>query len=391
MATPKVLIVDDDPNIIHLCKKLLRAAGLDVCGVGRGQEAIQLCRQTAFDLLLLDFKMPDLDGLEVLRQVRQIQPDVVAIFITGYGTMETAVEAMRLGAQEFMLKPFEGDVLMAKVQQVLAHRQESAAVVRGNLRTMSLTSIVSINCNEGNQAHLTIWHDGQRADIFFDSGSIVHIALDDHEGEEVIYEILTWEEGTFELRQDVPPPKRTVTTPWSALLLEGLRRIDEQSAPASGEVALDEWEIGPETEFTPGLEPESEGKEVKQMAKLDDLLKEMVGEIPGFVAAAVIGTDGLAIAEHSADPAFSVETASAQLALIMKLVQRSANLVNVGEVEDNLITTDTSYILTRSLGDGSYFLGIAADKAAASLGNVRLMARQFADDLWKAIPKRGRR
>ena len=304
MATPKVLIVDDDPNIIYLCKKLLRAAGLDVCGVGRGQEAIQLCRQTAFDLLLLDFKMPDLDGLEVLRQVRQIQPDVAAIFITGYGTMETAVEAMRLGAQEFMLKPFEGDVLMAKVQQVLAHRQESAAVVRGNLRTMSLTSIVSINCNEGNQAHLTIWHDGQRADIFFDSGSIVHIALDDHEGEEVIYEILTWEEGTFELRQDVPPPKRTVTTPWSALLLEGLRRIDEQSAPASGEVALDEWEIGPETEFTPGLEPESEGKEVKQMATkkrsqvLAERLETLLAESSGIRAAVIVGYDGLVLASN---------------------------------------------------------------------------------------------
>lgn len=389
MATPKVLIVDDDPNIIHLCKKLLRAAGLDVCGVGRGQEAIQLCRQTAFDLLLLDFKMPDLDGLEVLRQVRQIQPDVVAIFITGYGTMETAVEAMRLGAQEFMLKPFEGDVLMAKVQQVLAHRQESAAVVRGNLRTMSLTSIVSINCNEGNQAHLTIWHDGQRADIFFDSGSIVHIALDDHEGEEVIYEILTWEEGTFELRQDVPPPKRTVTTPWSALLLEGLRRIDEQSAPASGEVALDEWEIGPETEFTPGLEPESEGKEVKQMATkkrsqvLAERLETLLAESSGIRAAVIVGYDGLVLASNIPVGGHDAARMGAEGTALVGLSRRMLETLECGIPQAIVQEGTDGFIITTAAGRKAVVIGLT--DADVNLGMALLEMRDIAKDVAETL------
>lgn len=389
MATPKVLIVDDDPNIIYLCKKLLRAAGLDVCGVGRGQEAIQLCRQTAFDLLLLDFKMPDLDGLEVLRQVRQIQPDVAAIFITGYGTMETAVEAMRLGAQEFMLKPFEGDVLMAKVQQVLAHRQESAAVVRGNLRTMSLTSIVSINCNEGNQAHLTIWHDGQRADIFFDSGSIVHIALDDHEGEEVIYEILTWEEGTFELRQDVPPPKRTVTTPWSALLLEGLRRIDEQSAPASGEVALDEWEIGPEAEFTPGLEPESEGKEVKQMATkkrsqvLAERLETLLAESSGIRAAVIVGYDGLVLASNIPVGGHDATRMGAEGTALVGLSRRMLETLKCGTPQAIILEGTDGFIITTAAGRKAVVIGLT--DADVNLGMSLLEMRDIAKDVAETL------
>ncbi|MDY7040966.1 MAG: hypothetical protein SVX38_08895, partial [Chloroflexota bacterium] len=73
-----------------------------------------------------------------------------------------------------------------------------------------------------------------------------------------------------------------------------------------------------------------------------------------------------------------------------KLVQKSVSQLGKDEIEDNLVTTDNAYLLTRLLGDGSYFLSIAVDKGAASLGNVRLMTRQFADDLWAAIPKRGK-
>ena len=78
---------------------------------------------------------------------------------------------------------------------------------------------------------------------------------------------------------------------------------------------------------------------------------------------------------------------AAQLALIMKLVQKSVDQLDE-EVEDNLVTTEVVYILSHFLGDGSYFLGVAVDKKTGSLGNMRLMTRQFADDIWGAIPKR---
>ena len=115
MAAPRVLVVDDDPKFIDLCGKLLRKAGMDAHGVTNGEEAIQLCGRETFDLLLLDLKLQEMDGLEVLNRVRKVQPDAGAIIITGYGTMEAAMEAMRLGAQEFILKPLKGDALVAKV------------------------------------------------------------------------------------------------------------------------------------------------------------------------------------------------------------------------------------------------------------------------------------
>lgn len=106
--------------------------------------------------------------------------------------------------------------------------------VQGNLKDMSLTSLISINCNEMNQARLSIKNHGQEATLFFEDGNIVHSALDSQEGDEVIYALLTWEEGMFELEQGVPPPRHTVTAGWSGLLLEGMRRIDEKMAGLEG-------------------------------------------------------------------------------------------------------------------------------------------------------------
>lgn len=277
--------------------------------------------------------------------------------------------------------------------------------VRGNLREMPLTTLISVNCNEHNQAHLWIRRNGREAHVYFDQGQIAHVALDDEEGEEVFDDLLTWETGTFELDMDVPPPDRTVTTPWSTLVLDGMRRIDEDAAdvrdhcPSCG-CFVDELEKchNPDcSEFSDGVEAWDEGiwveeteieqMEVDEMAELNELLRSMADDIPGFISADVVGMDGLSIAGYATDPDFDAEAASAQFALVMKLVQKTVGQLGDDLVEDNLVTSDNAYILTRFLGDGSYYLGVAVDKETASLGNVRLMTRQYADDLWETIPK----
>ena len=102
--------------------------------------------------------------------------------------------------------------------------------VTGNLQDMSLVSIISINCNERNRARLLV-RDGEReAVVFFEDGQIVHAGLDSQKGEDVIYELLSWQEGEFELDQGVAAPMHTVTAGWSAMLLGGLSRIDESRA-----------------------------------------------------------------------------------------------------------------------------------------------------------------
>ncbi len=102
--------------------------------------------------------------------------------------------------------------------------------VSGTLRDMDLVSIISVNCNEMNQARLLVRHQGMEASVFFDGGNIAHMSLGTLEGEEVMQEIMGWDEGTFELEQGVSAPKRTVTKGWGELLLEGMQRLDESTA-----------------------------------------------------------------------------------------------------------------------------------------------------------------
>jgi CheY-like chemotaxis protein len=369
----RILVVDNEPDELESYTGILEGQGFEVHRTTSGTQAIALYKREDFDLSLLDLKIPDMDGLKVLAALREYDSSAAVIIFTAHGTKETVVEALRLGACEFIEKPADAETLTGTVHRVLA--QGNGAAVRGNLRSMSLPSIVQINCTERNQARLRIKRQGQEGSVFFADGEVVHAVLDSRVGEEVVYELLTWADGDFQLDVGVSPPEQTMTTSWSGLLLEGMRRIDERAADL-GEVEE--------------LEESEESKEVKAMAKLNDLLKEMAGEIPGFVSADVVGMDGLSVAHYAVDSDFDAESACAQFALLMKLVQKSVDQLGAGTVEDNLVTGKKTYVLSRFLGDKSYYMEVAVDKETSSLGNVRLMMRQYADDLWDAIPRRKR-
>lgn len=123
------------------------------------------------------------------------------------------------------------------------------------------------------------------------------------------------------------------------------------------------------------------------MGKIDDILQDMRSELGAeFVSTDVVGMDGLSIAGGSVDPNFDATAASARFAMVMKLASKVADKIEMGMVDDALTTTDQVYILTRFLGDGSYYWGLAVTKDA-TLGLVRMMMDEYVDRLWDAIPQ----
>jgi predicted regulator of Ras-like GTPase activity (Roadblock/LC7/MglB family) len=123
------------------------------------------------------------------------------------------------------------------------------------------------------------------------------------------------------------------------------------------------------------------------MATVQDLLNEFRSEIgTDFVSTDVVGMDGLSIAGMSADPNFDGSAASARFAMVMKLAAKVADKIEMGEVDDTLTTTDQAYVLTRFLGDTSYYWGVAVTREA-TLGVVRMLMNEYADQLWDAIPR----
>ncbi len=105
MGKKLVLVVDDEKNIRLTFSETLAQMGFDTRAAANGDEALSKMKTTDFDLVLLDFRMPGMDGIEFLRGIREGHPKVRVIMITAHGTIESAVEAMKLGAVDFMLKP----------------------------------------------------------------------------------------------------------------------------------------------------------------------------------------------------------------------------------------------------------------------------------------------
>ena len=125
----KVLVVDDEEWMRDACEQILRPEGLEVMTAADGQTGLEMARRHAPDLVLADLKMPGMDGIAYLQSVKAFDPEVAAIVITGYATLETAVEAMKAGAYDFLAKPFKPADLRAVVRRGLEHR---AAALRAS-------------------------------------------------------------------------------------------------------------------------------------------------------------------------------------------------------------------------------------------------------------------
>ena len=141
MTAEKILVIDGEPSVIELCQQALGEQGFEVKGVPTGEKGLQLLTEGGFDLVLLDIKLPDLDGLDVLATIQEMAPDMTVVIITSHDTMETAIRALKSGAQDFLLKPFASQDLVTSVQKVL----EKERLIQENLRLKACMPILEIS------------------------------------------------------------------------------------------------------------------------------------------------------------------------------------------------------------------------------------------------------
>lgn len=115
----KILVVDDDEQMREDISEMLSREGYTVSHVGSGEEALEEIKKGDFDVILTDLIMPGIDGMEVLRQSKRLKPAVRVIMITGFGTIENAVDAMKEGASDYISKPFKINEVQATVKRAL--------------------------------------------------------------------------------------------------------------------------------------------------------------------------------------------------------------------------------------------------------------------------------
>jgi DNA-binding NtrC family response regulator len=118
----KILLVDDEEDFIENLSQRLEMRGLKVTAANRGEEAVDLADEQEFDAIILDLAMPGMGGLEALRRIREKNPEAEIIMLTGHGSIKSSIEAMKLGAEDFLEKPVDMKQLLKKISEAREKR-----------------------------------------------------------------------------------------------------------------------------------------------------------------------------------------------------------------------------------------------------------------------------
>jgi len=141
MSKEKVLVVDDEREILELCKRILSTQGYTVTIANNGIEALKAAQEEAFDLLLSDIKMPGMTGLDIAQTLKEADPNITCVIMTGFATLDSAIKALSLGIDEFILKPFTPKDLMKGIDKAL----ERVHLRKENIRLSSLIPLFELN------------------------------------------------------------------------------------------------------------------------------------------------------------------------------------------------------------------------------------------------------
>ena len=347
MTQYSILIADDDPSTLQLLTDLLKNNGFQVTATSSGAEALRIYEQETPDIVLADLAMPEMNGMQLLGELKKYDPLVKVVIITAYSDKDTVAQAFRLGALEFLEKPLDPQLLVSKLLDLL-EREDRA--LEGDLQTMSLASIIQINCEERNQAQLTLNYRGKVGDIYFNEGEVIHAEGGDFSGDEAIYSLLSWEDGSFRLKMGAEPGNRTIHKGWSSLLLEGMRRIDESTAG---------WSLEWDEE-----EEEDEGQQSEEVNQIQERIVKALSSIRDVQSALICSLDGTVIAQEKS------EDTAAEAALgefIQTEVELLSGFLEAGLMERVVLSGSEKRIFVQSQGDNLIILTLAKRSSAETV------------------------
>jgi hypothetical protein len=231
--------------------------------------------------------------------------------------------------------------------------------LQGSLSDMQISDLIQLTCQSGATSQLVAEREDETITLYFDDGEVVHATSNTDTGEEAVYDLLTWESGTFKVNQEVPPPTKTIDVPWSALIMEGMRRWDEQRETQN-----------------------KQRKEQKEMAaenrreRLAKTLRNLIDTSGDISGVAVVSRDGLIMA---ADLPANIEQArvGAVSAAILSLSGRSVDQLKRGDLQQTMVQGGDGNIVITYAGSNAVLVGLTGPNV--NLGMVFLEVREAAD------------
>ena len=132
MSATKLLVVDDEQDLLDLLVRRLKRKGYEVDSAGTAEDALQLVKKNDYDIGVYDIRLPNMDGIELLKETKKLQPDIEVLILTGHGTIDTAIEAMKVGAFDYITKPYnlaELELTIGKAAENKALKEDRKSVV----------------------------------------------------------------------------------------------------------------------------------------------------------------------------------------------------------------------------------------------------------------------
>jgi response regulator RpfG family c-di-GMP phosphodiesterase len=224
----RILLVDPDPEETTVLEMRLLEHGHEVLIVRTVADALARCAESEVDLVISEVDVPPGDGFALVQSLRE-RSQVPVLFLTRRGDRQSVQRGFELGAADYLVKPASAEVVLAKTRQALegTGARRAARGVTGSLSEMGLPDVVQILASGRKSGRLTVRSAGLTGEVFFGGGQVHHATFGPHEGDEAFYRMLALTEGEFELDPSVSPERRTIHHPAEALLLEGMRRMDE--------------------------------------------------------------------------------------------------------------------------------------------------------------------
>jgi response regulator RpfG family c-di-GMP phosphodiesterase len=233
---PLVLIVEPDPEEATILELRLVAQGFDVKVTRAADQALKVAEASNVRFVLSEVELTPFDGFELLQRLRKKEAtrDTPFLFVAKSSDASAVDRAFSLGAQDYVVKPTTGDVLAGKLRRLqAAPRRMSAdhiaAGVAGQLKDLALPDLIQILFHGRKSGKVAVKSAGREGQLHFQDGRLVHATIDEFAGEEAVYEMLAFSEGTFALDPAFQPSTTTIQTSPEMVILEGLRRLDEKN------------------------------------------------------------------------------------------------------------------------------------------------------------------
>lgn len=162
----KALVIDDEQVVLDSVKKILAEENFEVDVTLSGEMGIKMAIENPYDIVLTDIRMPEVDGLIVLRDIKRQKPALPVSIITGYGSVRSAVQAMKLGAADYIEKPFSPDELVRSVKKAIAHSQENEPELQSVVHKEEMIRVLELAATDDLFRHNLMEHGADALDDF---------------------------------------------------------------------------------------------------------------------------------------------------------------------------------------------------------------------------------